>query len=111
MSKRPIHCYIPDYSQTIRTSAAFCVSPTRCVICRLIKAFEQEARAENMPSQELANRKKTMVQELNNLITMKKERSSAVDAKKELLAESSSRGQQKTVSGEWHVIRVNCSYF
>ncbi len=41
-----------------------------------------------------------MVQELNNFITMKKERSSAVDAKKELLAESSSRGQQKTVSGE-----------
>ena len=70
------------------------------MICRLIKAFEQEARAENMPLQELANRKKAMVQELNNFITMKKERSSAVDAKKELLAESSSRGQQKTVSGE-----------
>ena len=80
-----------------------------CVICRLIKAFEQEARAENMPSQELANRKKAMVQELNSFITMKKERSSAVDAKKELLAESSSRGQQKTVNGEWQAIPEACT--
>ena len=50
-----------------------------------------------------------MVQELNNFITMKKERSSAVDAKKELLAESSSRGQQKTVSGEWQAIPEACT--
>ena len=49
-----------------------------------------------------------MVQELNNFITMKKERSSAVDAKKELLAESSSGGQQKTVSGEWQAILKAC---
>ena len=61
-----------------------------------------------MPSQELANRKKAMVQELNNFITMKKDRSGAVDAKKELLAESSSRGQQKTASGEWHATYKAC---
>ena len=50
-----------------------------------------------------------MVQELNNFITMKKERSSAVDAKKELLAESSSRGQQKTVNGEWQASPAPCN--
>ena len=69
-------------------------------MCRLIKSFEQEARAENMPASELTNRKRGMVQELNNFITQKKEHSSALDAKKELVAESSSRGQQKPLGGE-----------
>ncbi len=41
-----------------------------------------------------------MVQELNNFITQKKEHSNALDAKKELVAESSSRGQQKPLGGE-----------
>ena len=52
-----------------------------------------------MPSQELTNRKRAMVQELNNFITQKKEHSSALDAKKELVAESSSHSQQKSVNG------------
>jgi len=69
-------------------------------LCRLIKNFEQEARAENMPASELTNRKKGMVQELNNFITQKKEHSNALDAKKELVAESSSRGQQKPLGGD-----------
>ena len=40
-----------------------------------------------------------MVQELNNFITLKKDRSSALSAKAELLAESSSRGVQKPLTG------------
>ncbi len=51
-----------------------------------------------MPSQELTNRKRAMAQELNNFITLKKEHSIALDAKKELVAESS-RSQQKSVHG------------
>lgn len=49
-----------------------------------------------------------MVQELNNLITMKKERSNALDAKKELVAESSSRGQQKPLNGEQSTCADSC---
>lgn len=41
-----------------------------------------------------------MVQDLNNFITQKKERSSALTAKAELMAESSSRGPQKPLTGE-----------
>ena len=52
-----------------------------------------------MPSQEVTSRKRAMVQELNNFITQKKEHSSALDAKKELVAESSSRSQQKSANG------------
>ena len=47
-----------------------------------------------------------MVQELNNFITQKKEHSSALDAKKELVAESSSRSQQKSVNGRRSFARV-----
>ena len=61
-----------------------------------------------MPAQELANRKRALVQELNNLITMKKERSNALDAKKELVAESSSRGQQKPLNGEQSTCADSC---
>ena len=68
-------------------------------LCRLIKDFEKEARAENLPAQELTNRKRAMVQELNNFITQKKDRSSALSAKAELLAESSSPGPQKPLTG------------
>ena len=69
-------------------------------LCRLIKEFEKEARAENLPAQELTNRKRAMVQELNNFITQKKERSNALSARVELIAESSSRGPQKPLTGE-----------
>ena len=47
-----------------------------------------------------------MVQELNNFITQKKEHSSALDAKKELVAESSSRSQQKSANGRRSVAHV-----
>ena len=70
------------------------------LLCRLIKDFEKEARAENLPAQELTNRKRIMVQELNNFITQKKERSNALSARAELVAESSSRGAQKPLTGE-----------
>ena len=40
---------------------------------RLIKEFEREGRTDGMPAKELADRKRNLVNELNNFIAMKKQ--------------------------------------
>ncbi len=40
--------------------------------CRLIRDFERDAKADNMPIEELNYRKKQLVQELNSFIGLKK---------------------------------------
>ncbi|EIE27118.1 hypothetical protein COCSUDRAFT_55142 [Coccomyxa subellipsoidea C-169] len=64
----------------------------------LIKEFEQEARTDGISAAELANRKKAMVQELNNFISMKKERSADLDARKELVAGGSPSKAPQTIN-------------
>ena len=81
------------------------------LVHRLIKEFEREARTDGVTALDLDNRKKAMVQELNNFITMKKERSSALDARRELTeAGSSSKSSQKAVTGEHDSIDCNKSH-
>ena len=70
------------------------------MVCgRLIKEFEREARTDGISAAELANRKKAMVQELNNFISMKKERSADLDARKELVAGGSPSKAPQTING------------
>ncbi|GLC53382.1 hypothetical protein PLESTB_000738700 [Pleodorina starrii] len=57
----------------------------RCLRFRLIKDFEREARADNMPASELAARKRTMAAELNGFIEMKKAFAQAEGSKGDLL--------------------------
>ncbi len=52
-----------------------------------------------MAATELANRKKAMVQELNNFISMKKERSTDLDARRELVAGGSPSKAPQTING------------
>jgi SNARE protein len=70
---------------------------------RLIRDFEREARTDGIPYADLASRKKILVQELNNYISMKKERSRDLDAKKELVGSSiSSNVLPKTINGMYN---------
>ncbi|KAK9915749.1 hypothetical protein WJX75_003579 [Coccomyxa subellipsoidea] len=64
----------------------------------LIKEFEREARTDGIAAAELVNRKKAMVQELNNFISMKKDRSTDLDARKELVAGGSPSKAPQTIN-------------
>lgn len=80
--------------------------------CRLIKEFEREARTDGITAADLANRKKNLVQELNNYISMKKDRSSDLDAKKELVAGSSSSvTAPKTINGDQRLHFMNLNSY
>lgn len=59
----------------------------------LIKEFEREARIDGMPARELADRKRTLVNELNSYIALKKNYSSAEDARGELMAGAGAAGE------------------
>lgn len=60
---------------------------------RLVKEFEREARTDGMPARELADRKRTLVNELNSYIALKKNYSSADEARGELLAGAGAPGE------------------
>eukprot|EP00884_Botryococcus_braunii_P012278 jgi/Botrbrau1/21050/Bobra.0144s0051.1 len=60
----------------------------------LIKDFEREARADGMPADELAARKKGRVQELNALIQRKKDLASANEAHAQLLADKKGKNER-----------------
>lgn len=66
---------------------------------RLIKEFEREARTDGIAPTELANRKKAMVQELNDFIGMKKERSADLEARRELVAGGSPSKAPQAING------------
>lgn len=57
-------------------------------VCRLIRDFERQARADNMSVQELNRRKKELVQELNGFIGLKKAYSAQSAQRGELLNQS-----------------------
>ncbi|KIY93081.1 putative plant SNARE 13, partial [Monoraphidium neglectum] len=59
----------------------------------LIKEFEREARTDGMPARELADRKRTLVNELNSYIALKKNYSGTEDARGELLAGVAAQGE------------------
>eukprot|EP00879_Flechtneria_rotunda_P007130 GHRR01007482.1.p1 GENE.GHRR01007482.1~~GHRR01007482.1.p1 ORF type:complete len:286 (+),score=109.54 GHRR01007482.1:322-1179(+) len=52
----------------------------------LIHEFEREARTDNMPARELADRKRRLVNQLNSYIALKKQYSSTEDGRNELMA-------------------------
>ena len=69
---------------------------------RLIRDFERDAKADNMPIDELNYRKKQLVQELNSFIGLKKAYGAQLSARGELVGASSlQRGPtQEELDGE-----------
>ena len=70
------------------------------VLRSLIKEYEREARTDGLAPQVLADRKKSMVQELNTYIGDKKKRADELAAKAELLGTSGRKGAAPEKSRE-----------
>lgn len=62
--------------------------------CRLVKEFEREARSDGMPAAELAERRRMLVNQLNNFISIKKTQTQILSARAGLLAGSQERQQE-----------------
>ncbi len=60
--------------------------------CSLIREFERDAKADNMPIDELNYRKKQLVQELNSFIGLKKAYGAQLSARGELVGTVAPRG-------------------
>ena len=79
-------------------------------ICRLIRDFERDAKADNMPIDELNYRKKQLVQELNSFIGLKKAYGAQLSARGELVGTGTPKGptqeelDSKFVSAENYVL-------
>lgn len=67
--------------------------------CRLIQEFEREARTDGMPSRELADRKRKLVNQFNSLVNRKKQHSSTESKRGELLAGAGGTGQEEAAAG------------
>jgi hypothetical protein len=66
---------------------------------RLIQEFEREARTDGMPSRELADRKRKLVNQFNEFVNLKKQHSSTEAGRGELLAGAGTAGQEETQEG------------
>lgn len=62
------------------------------IYCSLIRDFERDAKADNMPIEELNYRKKQLVQELNSFIGLKKAYGAQLSARGELIGTVAPRG-------------------
>jgi hypothetical protein len=69
-----------------------------CQSCRLIQEFEREARTDGMPSRELADRKRKLVNQFNTYVNLKKQHSSSEQGRGELLA-GAATGQDEPAGG------------
>jgi SNARE protein len=68
--------------------------------CRLLKDFEREARTDGMPAPILAERKKALADELNELIKRKKE-IGAFAERSELLEGATGPPQEDNLESRW----------
>lgn len=67
---------------------------------RLIQEFEREARTDGMPSRELADRKRRLVNQFNEYVNLKKQHSSTEAGRGELLAGAgTTAGQEDAEAG------------
>lgn len=73
------------------------------VLCRLIKEFEREARTDGIPSKELSKRKTEVVNELNNLISMRKTAAAQLQSRQELLNGAQNDGGVSIPSSPEHM--------
>lgn len=69
------------------------------VLCRLIQEFEREARTDGMPTRELADRKRKLVNQFNTYVNLKKQHSTTEAGRGELLAGAAPAGQEEAASG------------
>lgn len=80
-------------------------------MCRLIKDFEREARADGVPQNELAARKKALAAELNGFIALKKEFAQTEGTKADLLNGAAPEAEQALEGGRGvcrHAQRAGC---
>lgn len=85
--------------QLLLTPSAVCLS---CADGhpRLIQEFEREARTDGMPSRELADRKRKLVNQFNEYVNLKKQHSSTEAGRGELLAGAgAASGQDEAQAG------------
>jgi hypothetical protein len=83
----------PRTATPARTITSHAIPATFHTDPSLIKEFEREARTDGMPARELADRKRTLVNELNSYIALKKNYSGTEDARGELLAGVAAQGE------------------
>jgi novel plant SNARE len=63
-------------------------------ILRLIKEFEREGRTDGMPAKELAERKRSLVNDLNNFIAMKKQFGAQAESREQLFDGAAGAGAE-----------------